>query len=235
MPFGLRNAPATFQQLRYRFRSGLPGVTLLAYLDDVIVLSASFEQHIKDLQLVFDRLREYSLRLNRAKCFFARPEVHHFGHVITPSGLKTNPDKVQAILEREPPKNLKQLQSFLQTGSWYRRYISHFAEISKPLSRLTKKNVQWKWSQDEQQAFNELQRLLTTAHILQQADPSKSYTLRTDASQYALGAALLQGEGPEERPIEFASRLLTPAEMNYSTTEREALALVWSVKKLEDT
>ncbi|GFW39489.1 retrovirus-related Pol polyprotein from transposon 412 [Trichonephila clavipes] len=120
------------------------------------------------------------------------------------------------------PKNVKELQFFLQTCSWFRRYIQDFAKISRPLSYLTKKKVKWQWGFDQQNAFQTLKNSLTTPPVLKQADRTKPYIIRTDASNYALGAVLLQGEGSDEHPIEYASRLLTPAERNYSTTEREA-------------
>ncbi|GFW21079.1 hypothetical protein TNCV_2703191 [Trichonephila clavipes] len=177
MPYGLRNAPATFQRLMNRFCNGLKDILALPYLDDIIVL------------------------------------------------------KVASILDIPPPKNVKELQSFLQTCSWFRRYIQDFAKISRPLSYLTKKKFKWQWGFDQQNAFQTLKNSLTTPPVLKQADGTKPYIIRTDASNYALGAVLLQGEGSDEHPIEYASRLLTPAERNYSTTEREALAVVWALKK----
>ncbi|GFT17051.1 transposon Tf2-6 polyprotein [Trichonephila clavipes] len=142
-----------------------------------------------------------------------------------PYGIEVDPEKVAFILDIPPPKNVKELQSFLQTCSWFRRYIQDFAKISRPLNYLTKKKVQWQWGFDQQNAFQTLKNCLTTPPVLKQADGTQPYIIRTDASNYALGAVLLQGEGSDEHPIEYASRLLTPAERNYSTTEREALAL----------
>ncbi|GFW77419.1 retrovirus-related Pol polyprotein from transposon 17.6 [Trichonephila clavipes] len=148
-----------------------------------------------------------------------------------PYGIEVDPEKVASILDIPPPKNVKELQSFLQTCSWFRRYIQDFAKILRPLSYLTKKKVKWQWGFDQQNAFQTLKNSLTTPPVLKQADGTKPYIIRTDASNYALGAVLLQGEGSDEHPIEYASRLLTPAERNYSTTEREALAVVWALKK----
>ncbi|GBN61176.1 Transposon Tf2-8 polyprotein [Araneus ventricosus] len=130
-----------------------------------------------------------------------------------------------------PPKNVKQVQSFLQTCSWYRNFISNFAEKSRPLNNLAKKNAPWKWEEEEQKAFNTLIQCLTTAPILKQVDDTKPFIIRTHASNYAIGAVLLQGSGAEEYPIEYASRLLNSAERKYSTTEREALAVVWALIK----
>ncbi|GFW34754.1 transposon Tf2-8 polyprotein [Trichonephila clavipes] len=148
-----------------------------------------------------------------------------------PYGIEVDPEKVASILDIPPPKNVKELQSFLQTCSWFRRNIQDFAKISRPLSYLTKKKVKWQWGFDQQNAFQTLKNSLTTPPVLKQADGTKPYIIRTAASNYALGAVLLQGEGSDEHTIEYASRLLTPAERNYSNTEREALAVVWALKK----
>ncbi|GFX62317.1 retrovirus-related Pol polyprotein from transposon 17.6 [Trichonephila clavipes] len=157
--------------------------------------------------------------------------VKYLGFWITQKGIEVDPEKVASILDIPPPKNVKELQSFLQTCSWFRRYIQDFAKISRPLDYLTKKKVQWQWGFDQQNAFQTLKNCLTTPPVLKQADGTQPYIIRTDASNCALGAVLLQGEGSDEHPIEYASRLLTPAERNYSTTEREALAVVWALKK----
>ncbi|GFX40575.1 retrovirus-related Pol polyprotein from transposon 17.6 [Trichonephila clavipes] len=196
MPNGLRNAPATFPRLMNRFCNGLEDILALPYLDDIIVLSETFEKHM-----------------------------------ITQKGIEVDPKKVASILDIPPPKNVKELQSFLQTCSWFRRYIQDFSKTSRPLSYLTKKKVQWQWGFDQQNAFQTLKNCLTTPPVLKQADGTQRYIIRIGASNYALGADLLQGEGSDEHPIEYASRLLTPAERNYSTTEREALAVVWALKK----
>lgn len=231
MPFGLRNAPSTFQRLIDRFRSGLQNISILAYLDDLIILSSSFNEHLQDLQKVFDRLNIFKLRLNREKCTFACESVRYLGHVITKSGITPDPEKIAAIRDMKPPSNIKQLLTFVQTCSWFRRFIDGFAEVSRPLTSLLKKNIRFQWGPAQQIAFERLKIFLTTSPILRQADPSLPYILKTDASAYALGAVLMQGEGPDERPVEYASRLLTASEKNYCTTEREALAVVWSVNK----
>ncbi|GFT35085.1 retrovirus-related Pol polyprotein from transposon 17.6 [Trichonephila clavipes] len=128
------------------------------------------------------------------------------------------------------PTSVKQVQSFVQTCSWYRRYIPNFSQISKPLTDLTKKNAMWKWG-SEQEAFRDLKLKLASPPVLKPADGTKPFVIRTDASRVALGAVLLQGEKDEEHPIEYASRLLSSSERNYSTKEREALAVVWALEK----
>ncbi|GFW34730.1 retrovirus-related Pol polyprotein from transposon 17.6 [Trichonephila clavipes] len=202
MPFGLKNAPATFQRLMEIFRRGLP---VLAYLDDIIIMYPTFEQHLADLEAAYG--------------------------LPPPQGIEIDYEKTSAILGIPPPKNVKQLQSFRQTCSWYRKFIANFSEIAQPLSNLTKKKAFGKWSEKEEKAFQTLRQCLVSPPILKQADFSKPFLIRTDVRNYALGAVLLGGEDKVEHPVEFASRLLNPAERNYSTTEREALAVVWALNK----
>lgn len=231
MPFGLRNAPATFQRLIDRFRHKLPNISILAYLDDIIIRSNTVAEHCNDLNNVFGCLQKFKLRANRSKCRFACSSIKYLGHIITTHGIKADPEKIEAIINRPSPINIKQLLSFLQTCSWYRRFIPQFAHVTQPLSRLTRKNIKWQWNNEEQHAFEHLKHLLTTSPILQQADDSKAFVIKTDASGYAIGAVLVQGESADEHPVEYASRLLTSAEINYSTIEREALAVVWATEK----
>ncbi|GFS74216.1 retrovirus-related Pol polyprotein from transposon 297 [Trichonephila clavipes] len=208
MPFVLRNAPATLQRLMDQFRNGLPNVNILVYLDNIVVLSET------------------------EKCKFVCSRVKYLGLWITPKRIEVDQDKTAAIQNIPSPRNLKQLQSFLQTCSWYRKFIPNFSDIARPLSNLSKKSTAWKWSEIEQQAFQTLKQCLIIPPILRQVDPKKPFIIRTDASSYALGAVLLQGESPtDEQPVEYASRLLSSAEKNYSTTELEVLAVVWALNK----
>lgn len=231
MPFGLRNAAATFQRLMDKVKTKFGTVKSLVYLDDLLILSPSFEEHLKDVKLVFEVLRSMKLRMNRKKCHFGRSSLKFLGHILSSEGIHTDPDKVSAIANMAPPKNLKHLKSFLQTCSWFRRFIAGFSKIAQPLSYLTKKDKKWIWESAQQEAFDELKNKLISAPILQQADNSLPFTIRTDASGYAIGAVLLQGEGQNQKPVEYISRLLISAERNYSTIEREALAVVWAVNK----
>lgn len=234
MPFGLKNAPSTFQRLIDRLRNSLPDIVILAYLDDLIIISTSFEEHLADIERLFKQLNKYNLRANRDKCVFFRTSVKFLGHIIAENGIHPNPDKISAISKMIPPKNLSHLKTFLATCSWYRKFVPNFAEKSSILSALTKKNAPWNWNLEHQTAFEVLKNALTTSPVLQQVDYGKPFILRTDASNYAVGAVLLQKtEDGDEKPIEYASRLLTQAERNYSTSEREALAVVWALKKYQ--
>lgn len=193
MPFGLRNAPATFQRLMNLFRNGLPNLLLLAYLDDLIVISNNLTQHLDDLRNVFKRLKLFCLRAHRDKCHFACQKVKYLGHILTPLGIQMDPEKIEAIQNRPPPQNVKQAMSFIQTCSWYRRFVANFAEVIQPLTQLTRKNVKWTWGPEQQSTFETMKTLLTSAPILAQADESLPFIIKTDASGYALGAVLVQG------------------------------------------
>jgi hypothetical protein len=200
----------------------------LAYLDNLLVIS----DHLRDLQQVFDRLRLFNLTANREKCVSARYKITYLAHVISARGIEPDPMKVEAVLKMKPPLNLKQLKTFLQTCSWFRKFIPSFSQVAHSLTDLTKKTARWKWGEEEQRAFEELKLRLATSPILIQPNFEEPVILRTDASGYALGAVLLQGSTPhDERPLEYASRLLTPAERNYHNTEREALAVIWALEK----
>lgn len=231
MPFGLRNAPATFQRLINTFKTGIPNVCILAYLDDVIICSETFQKHLEDLDIVFKRLAMFQLRLNNQKCSFCCSKVKYLGHFLTPEGIAIDTEKTKAIIDRKEPKNIKQLISFIQTCSWYRKFIDNYADIARPLTNLTKKSVAWKWEKPQMDAFNALKNALVTSPVLRQAVDGIPFAIKTDSSAYALGAVLIQGEKNDEHPIEYASRLLNNAERNYSTTEREALAIVWACNK----
>lgn len=182
MPFGMKNSYATFERLIDKFRVELPSdVYLLAYLDDLIVIYPSFQTHLQDIAQVFARLKIFKLHLNRAKCTFSCDSVLYLGHVITPSGIKPDPNKVSSIMNRPAPKNVKQLTSFFQTCSWFRRFIENFAEISKPLSNLLKKNAKWSWGHAQSQAVDRLKALLCSSSVLRQVDPGLPFLLRIEA------------------------------------------------------
>ncbi|GFU05766.1 transposon Tf2-6 polyprotein [Trichonephila clavipes] len=139
---------------------------------------------------------DFKLRANREKCQFSCSRVKYLG-----LWIEVDHEKTSAILGIPPPQNVKQLQSFLQTCSWYRKFIANFFEIARPLSNLTKKKASWKWSEEEEKAFQTLKQCLVSPPILKQVDFSKSFLIRTDASNYALGAVPLQGEDKEEHPV----------------------------------
>lgn len=230
MPFGLKNAPATFQRLMNTVLSGLQGLHCFIYLDDCIVYSHDLDSHMHKLELVFSKFREANLKLQPDKCEFLRREVAYLGHTITDKGVFPNPDKVKAVTEFPAPKNPKDIKSFLGLVGYYRRFIENFSKITKPLTSLLKKDAEFHWNQEQQNAFSTLKSKLTSAPLLQYPDFSKTFILTTDASNYAVGAILSQGVVGKDKPIAYASRTLNKAEGNYSTIEKELLAILFGVK-----
>lgn len=230
MPFGLKNAPATFQRLMNSVLSGLQGLQCFVYLDDIVIYSSSIEQHSIKLRAIFERLMANNLKLQPDKCEFMRKEVSYLGHIISDSGVKPNPDKVKAINDLRAPVDQKSIKSFLGLVGYYRKFIPDFAKIAKPLTLLLKKDTPFVWSNIHQKSFNKFKEILTTEPLLKYPDFSKQFILTTDASNYAIGSVLSQGPIGSDPPIAFASRTLNNAEQNYSTTEKELLAIIWSVK-----
>lgn len=232
MPFGLHSAPATFQ----RALDGVIGPDLepyaFAYLDDIIVIGSTLEEHFSNLQKVFQRLREANLKINPEKCEFFKKETKYLGHVVSERGIHTDPDKVSAIREMSAPRSTRELRRFLGVASWYRRFVPDFAAIAQPLTSLLKKGKHWKWKEEQQAAFEMLKAKLTEAPILACPDFSKTFILQTDASNYGLGAVLTQELEEGERVIAYASRTLNGAEKNYSATEKECLAIIWGIRKM---
>lgn len=230
MPFGLKNAPATFQRLMNTALSGLQGLHCYVYLDDCIIYSHDLESHMTKLKLVFNKLREFNLKLQPDKCEFLRREVAYLGHIITDKGVSPNPEKVKSVTDFPTPTNVKQIKSFLGLVGYYRRFIENFSKLTKPLTSLLKKDVPFNWTPEQENSFQILKDKLTTAPLLQYPDFSAPFVITSDASNYAVGAVLSQGDIGKDKPIAYASRTLNKPEGNYSTTEKELLAIIFAVK-----
>ena len=236
MPFGLRNAPATFQRAMDIILSGVRWKCCIVYLDDIIVFSKNREDHLRHLEEVFRLLRDAGATLRLKKCEFFKDEVKYLGHVIRPGRLGMLQKNVESIVKAMPPKTKTQMRSFLGMCNVYRRFIKGYAKIAHPLNRRTSKDSPETWddlSEDEMTAFQTLKRALVTAPILALPREGYPYTLDTDASAYQIGCCLLQ-EQPDGHllPVGYWSRSLTPAERNYSSTEKECLAVVWATLHL---
>lgn len=230
MPFGLKNAPPTFQRMMNNALRGLIGNACFVYLDDIIIYGNTLEEHNKKLIDVLNRLRQSDLKLQPDKCEFLRPELEFLGHVISEEGVKPNPKKIEAVKNFPAPLNAKQIKQFLGLAGYYRKFIKDFSKIAKPLTELLKKDIDWYWTEKQEQAFDLLRTALTTAPVLQYPDFTQSFVVTTDASNYAVGAVLSQGPIGKDRPVAYASRTLNKAEQRYSTTEREMLAIQWAAK-----
>ena len=231
VPFGLCNAPATFSRLMDRVLAGLHWETCLFYLDDIIVFSSTWEEHLARLRQVFERLRRANLKLGADKCTFVAKEVNYLGHRVTEEGLLPDSLLLAAIREIPPPKTATEVRSFLGLAGYYRRYVKGFAAIAAPLHALTRKDAVFHWSEDCQAAFDRLKTLLTTSPITAFPDFSQAFRLYTDASTAGLGAILAQVRDGKERIISCASRALNQAEKSYPATKLECLAIVWAVAK----
>lgn len=232
MPFGLHSAPATFQRTLDQVIGPEMEPHAFAYLDDIIITSKTLNDHITHLTEVFRRLRQARLKINSEKCEFFKQEIKYLGHVVCGEGIRTDPDKVAAIKDMQPPKNVRDVRRFLGVASWYRRFVPDFSKLSQPLTSLLKKGKHFKWGKDQQQAFVDLKRNLTEAPVLACPDFTKTFTIQTDASDFGLGVVLTQEIDGRERVIAYASRHLNPAEKNYTTTEKECLAIVWGIRKM---
>ena len=227
MPFGLTNAPGTFQRMMGNLLKGIKGC--LVFIDDIIIFSDTWEQHQRILDEVFRRVRAAGLKIKRDKCQFAQESVKFLGHIVSVRGTEPDSSKVEAVRDFATPTSLTDVRAFLGLASYYRRFIKNFADIAAPLHDLTKGGQEFSWTPAADQAFNDLKNRLCSAPILSLPDFSLPFTIHTDASDFGLGAVLSQRRGENEKVIAYASRTLTPAERNYSTTEKECLAIVWTV------
>ena len=231
MPFGLTNAPATFQRLMDMVLAGYKWKKVLVYFDDILIYSdGSFEKHLDDLSEIMDILIAAELKAKAKKCTFAAKEVHFLGHIVSGEGIKVDPAKVAKIKQWPVPRTVKQVESFIGLASYYRRFVPDFATISAPINSLKQKNKKWNWTDECQRAFELLKQKLCEAPIVRCPNNSYTYVLQTDASQVGIGAVLSQRTpNGEEYVIEYASRTLNKAERNYSTIEKECLAIIWAV------
>lgn len=229
MPFGLRNAPATFQRVMDNIMSGIQNEKCLIYMDDVIIYSSTLNEHMNRLKEVFFRLRKYNLKIQPDKCEFLRKEVSYLGHIITEKGVKPNPDKVAAVQRFPVPKNQKEIKSFLGMAGYYRRFIPNFAKITKPLTKLLQKDIDFNFNSECMESFELLKKTLISSPILIYPNFEEEFVLTTDASAFALGSVLSQGPIGKDLPIAYASRTLCTTETKYSVIERELLAIIWSV------
>ena len=233
MPFGLCNAPATFQRLMDAVLMGLQWSRCLVYLDDVVVPGKSFEDHLQNLKYVLDRFRSAGLKLNLSKCKFGRREVTFLGHVVTAQGVAADPAKLSKVASWPQPQSQRDVQQFLGFASYYRRFIKDFAVIARPLHHLTEKTAIFNWTEESEASFQKLRLKLVSPPVLAFPDHSRSFILDTDASNTGIGCVLSQTkQDGSERVIAYGSRLLSKPERNYCVTRRELLAVVYFTQQL---
>lgn len=226
MPFGLCNAPSTFQRGMELVLRRLQWVTLLIYLDDVIITGKTFKEHLNNLGEVLSRFRKFGLKHKPTKCSLYREEVLFLGHVVGKDGVRANPSLVQDVEKWPVPQNLKELQAFLGLTNYYRRFVQGYADIARSLHNLTRKGVTYHWKAEQEVAFGALKKALTTTPILAYPLAEGRMILDTDASNFSIGAVLSQEQGQVERVISYSSRRLCPIQERYCVTRRELPAVV---------
>ena len=238
VPFGLAQAPASFQLLMNKVLQGLKFT--MTYLDNIIIFSQDELQHLEHLEIVFSRLREAGLKMKCSKCDFFKSEIHYLGHLISPEGISPLPNKLDSIKHMPVPNSAKEIKQFLGLTGYYRKFVPTFADISRPLTTLTKKDVKFEWTSACQKSFELLKEALCGEPVLKYADTSKPYTLYTDASKYGWAGVLTQphittidGKSTTtDHPVAFVSGLFRGSQLNWAALTKEAFAIYMSVKKL---
>lgn len=231
MPFGLCNAPATFQRLMDRIYKGLIWKSVVVYLDDTNIFSRTFDEHLKHLRIVFQRIRDAGLKLNLEKCNFWMKSLPFLGHIVSSKGIAPDPSKIETVQKIQPPNNVTKLRSFLGLVGYYRQFIRNFSATAQPLNQLLHKDTPYHWGPKQQEAFEFLKQKLITAPVLAYPDFKRRFILATDASYHGYGATLSQkDDNGKEHPIAYASKSLRPEEQNYFATELECAAIVWAIE-----
>ena len=238
VPVGLAQVPAYFQLLMNKVLKGLKFV--MTYLDNIIIFSENESQHLEHLETVFSHLREAGLKMKRSKCDFFKSEIHYLGHLISPEGISPLPNKLDCIQHMPVLKNAKEIKQFLGLTGYYRKFVPRFADISRPLTTLTKKDKKFEWTPACQKSFDLLKETPCGEPVLKYADASKPYILYTDASKFSWAGVLTQShttviDGKStttDHPVAFVSGLFRGSQLNWATLMKEGFAIYMSVKKL---
>ena len=226
LPFGLCNAPATFQHAMNNLFGDLIGKFVLVYLDDILIFSKTREEHLQHLDQILSLLEDNHYYIKLKKCSFMQPEVRFLGHVISQDGIKVDPDKIKVVKEWTRPKDKTEIRSLLGFGNYFRKFIYKYSEMVLPLTNLTHKKTPTTWDDNCEQAFLNLKNAIINAPVLKHPDINEPFHLICDASNFASGAILVQND----HPIAFASKKFLKAERNYTTEERELLAVIQGLK-----
>ena len=238
VPFGLAQAPAYFQLLMNKVLKGLKFT--MTYLDNIIIFSQNELQHLEHLEIVFSHLWEAGLKMKHSKCDFFKSEIHYLGHLISPEGISPLPNKLDSIKHMPVPNSVKEIKQFLGLTGYYRKFVPRFADISRPLTTLMKKDVKFEWTPACQKSFELLKETLCGEPVLKYADTCKPYTLYTDASKFGWAGVLTQphmtlidGKSTTtDHPVTFVSGLFRGSQLNWPVLTKEPFAIYMSVKKL---
>jgi len=234
MPFGLKIAPSIFQRFVNKLLGQARGTFADAYLDDILIYSKNWADHLDHIAYVLSALEKAKLTVNINKCSFGQSKLKYLGYVITNEGITVDQEKLDPIRKFPAPRKPKDVKRFLGLCGWYRQYIPNFATIVEPLNKCLRKDAGFQWSQEQVNSFDTIKNCIINATALSIPDFSKEFILRTDSSDVGLGAVLAQiGDDGKEVPIAFASRSLSNTERHYHATEKECLAITWSLKKFE--
>ena len=238
VPFGLAQAPAFFQHLMNKVLDNCSFAMM--YLDDIIIFSNTEEEHLAHIEEIFRRLEAADLKVKQSKCNFFKKHIHYLGHLISANGIQPLKDKLDTIWDMPAPHSSKEVKQFLGLAGYYRKFVPHFADLFRPLARLTCKDRVFEWTHECKKAFNLLKQNLCAQPILKYADTSKGYILYTDASRYGWAGVLTQAhtsmvEGKTvttDHPVAYVSGLFRGSQLNWAPLTKEAYAIYMFVKKL---
>ena len=235
-PFGLSQAPACFQLLINKVLMDC-GHFAMGYLDDIIIYSKTEEEHLKHIEQIFRRLEHFGLKMKREKCSFFKQHIQYLGHIISEEGFKPLPEKLESIRKMPAPRNAKEVKQFLGLIGYYRKFVPRFADISRPLTCLTRHDTTFTWTEKCEKSFNNLRILLMQDPILKYPDPEQPYVLFTDASKIGWSGVLTQHYAerdarPRYHPVCYVSGLFRGSQLNWAALTKEAYAIYMSIKKL---
>jgi len=229
LPQGIASSPAIFQQFMDQLYKGIPHAG--SYIDDGICSGQTDDEHFRSLQTILQRMRECNYKLCRNKCEFLKPSITFLGHGISKEGIHTHSGIIRAIQVIKYPKNVTELKSFLGLVNFYCKFVPFLADMCEPLYQLTRDKVPWIWSKQCSTAVDTVKKQLTSSPVLAHFNPHNPIGISCDASSKGLGVVLYHKIGTSEHPIAFASRMLTATEQNYSQIEKEALSIIFGIKK----
>ena len=230
-PFGLKNAPATYQRIINSVLEGLDDICV-SYQDDILIFSKTFEEHLEHLEMVLNRLKDAGITILRNKCEFGKTQVKFLGHIVSTEGLMQDPSKLTAVEKFPTPKTKKAIRSFLGLCAWYSHFIPNFAEIAKPLYLICSVKKPFQWTEEENTAFVNLKQGLCSGDVLTHPHFDRPFFLSTDASNIGISGVLTQtDESGKEKVISYTSKTLSKSQQNYSTVEKELLAIIHCLNK----